>query len=101
MSTVCYCGRLECPCSTHDARHCLTAAHDSLDAERAKVANAEEGERQAVIALRDEVERRQKAEAKIERLRGLLSRTLDFCKYWSDDFKDEVREALAALKETE
>ncbi len=33
--------------------------------------------------------------AEVQRLRDLLSQTLQNCKYWSDDFKDEVRAALA------
>ena len=36
--------------------------------------------------------------AKVARLRDVLARTLDNCKFWSDDFKDEVR---AVLEETE
>ena len=51
--------------------------------------------------VKEQRKRAERAEAEVERLRGLLGQTLQNCKFWSDDFKDEVRAAIADKTDAE
>jgi hypothetical protein len=65
-----------------------TQAQIRAELERDKAVKALDGHRRVIDTL----------DAKVAKLGDVLARTLDNCKFWSDDFKDEVR---AALKEAE
>ncbi len=67
-----------------------TAANQSLDVMAVRLA-------EVVGKVGQLTKERDDARAEVERLRSLLQQTLHNCKFWSNDFRDKIRDATKPL----